>query len=360
MSETQTAIQPLTAIRGIAALWVFIYHCQFLTTGSAFFNELVKRGYLGVDIFFVLSGFIISYVHMRDFPTRNAIRANGPRFLLLRLARIYPLHLLTLLTIVFFLMTGIFGPNKTNTWENFIYNLFLIQSLPLSEKTSWNVVSWSISVEWLLYLLFPLLAWSIGNRAKDALSNLLWIALSLSLWMWYFAASRLDISYMHQPGWSIPRGLLDFMIGMALYNLYTLKFKARLPWDTLAMAGVMGFGIAIWLKSQRLPMHDVVFIILSAWMIYALAHVRGFSQKIFANRAVVYLGTISYSLYMWHWIYAIFIWAHVLRFFSERSFFTWEFIAMAAGLIAISALSYHLFESPARKWARRAMGYGRR
>src|SRR5579872_5470162 len=93
-TEPQSAkeIKPLTSIRGIAAMWVYFSHCQFLEAYNPFFARLTGNGFYGVDIFFILSGFILSYVHIEDFTAGAAVRSNYTRFLFLRFARIYPLH----------------------------------------------------------------------------------------------------------------------------------------------------------------------------------------------------------------------------------------------------------------------------
>ena len=84
-------LKPLTSIRGLAAIWVVFFHYN-----RTF--ELSQMGYLGVDLFFILSGFIISYVYMDKFSSSELVSKNIKRFLALRLARIYPLHIFHITT----------------------------------------------------------------------------------------------------------------------------------------------------------------------------------------------------------------------------------------------------------------------
>jgi peptidoglycan/LPS O-acetylase OafA/YrhL len=83
-------IPALTGIRGIGAVWVMPYH---LFPGNW---PIIGRGYRGVDLFFILSGFILTYVHWKDFDGGYSL-SKYRRFLLLRLARIYPLHIIVLI-----------------------------------------------------------------------------------------------------------------------------------------------------------------------------------------------------------------------------------------------------------------------
>src|SRR5437868_4164153 len=96
-------ISTLTGIRAVAALWVVLFHIlQFHGASSSlhlgFLKPLASRGYLGVDLFFMLSGFVLSYVHQADFIIRDWGRMS--RFFLMRIARIYPVHLFMLLLYV--------------------------------------------------------------------------------------------------------------------------------------------------------------------------------------------------------------------------------------------------------------------
>ena len=162
-------IDALTGIRAFAALAVLIYHYQFyFLTG-----RISDYGYLGVDLFFILSGFVIAHAHLGEFASLHW--ATILRFYGLRLARIYPVHFVILIGLVCTVITaGHFGvaahlPSQF-TANSLWANLLLIHAWgpwPLS----WNFPAWSISCEWAAYLLCPLLCFGLIRitRASQAL-----------------------------------------------------------------------------------------------------------------------------------------------------------------------------------------------
>ena len=159
-------IRALTSLRGIAAWWVVIFHFRQLLPANtpAILQTIAAQGYIAVDLFFVLSGCVITLNYATWFrrPTPRAY-AN---FLALRLARIYPLHVVMML---FYLLTAIvlalashhptLGPEYNPTY--FLLSLVLLQNWGFTNDTAWNVPAWSISTEWFAYLIFPLLAVSL-------------------------------------------------------------------------------------------------------------------------------------------------------------------------------------------------------
>ena len=358
MSTAPRAIDSLTSIRGIAALWVYLYHCHFLAAGGDGFMKFRQLGYFGVDVFFILSGFILTYVHLSEFSTRDDARANTSRFLMLRLARIYPLHLATLLMIVALQFSGRIAPGPGDNAWTFVQNLLLVQAWS-GPHLSWNIIAWSISVEWMLYLVFPFLCWLLLARLKDALGNGLLLALAFSLIAVYSYAVDMNFSSMHEPGYSLPRGLLDFVIGATLHNLFRLGVFPRARWDLIALLSLLGFAgvilYAAYWPPQRYFALDVVFVALSALLIFSLAHAQGFMARVFANPVLMHLGKVSYSMYMLHLIYLMTVTGLQLAIFRDLKFLSWQYLLLTTGLVAASTLSYLLIEKPGRRWVRAAM-----
>ncbi|TAL28039.1 MAG: acyltransferase [Alphaproteobacteria bacterium] len=341
-------LSPLTSIRGVAALWVYLYHRSNMTSGSAFFTAFAKDGYFGLDIFFILSGFIISYVHFDEFATPKDVQKNAGRFLWLRLSRIYPLHILTLLAFVNL-------QERTGGVTDFLQHVLLMQSWGWSNNGLWNVPAWSISVEWLIYLFFPLFACGIFAIAKNVALNIVIVVVSLVTWQLYLMNLNQPIHDLVEPAKCLPRGILNFMIGVALHNLYRQKFLEKLPWDAVAVASALAIAGTSWARSRDMHVPDVLMIGLFTVLIYSLANIKSWANVVFSNRAVVYLGAISYSLYMLQWIYLLLVAKYRGIMFAGEPFFDWHFFVETLGLIAVSALSYHLLEQPARKWMREQM-----
>lgn len=166
-AETRPARQELlglTAWRGIAAVLVVLFHLDeiFSTRLAAHFalgpfTRLVERGYAFVDLFFILSGFVIAHVYGQRVLLEA--RALG-RFLALRLGRIYPMHLVVVFILALDplsrLLTGdasAFTGNRSG-WS-LVTELLLLDSIGLHDGLTWNEVSWSVSAEWFSYLLAP-------------------------------------------------------------------------------------------------------------------------------------------------------------------------------------------------------------
>src|ERR1700722_6044334 len=165
----------LTPLRGLAALLVAIFHfemaiARFIPATKTMFFE---KCYLMVDLFFVMSGFIILHVYGESF--RGAVTGSSLRkFVVARFARIYPLHFFSLALLVILVIALSPAGTYPNAIENpaaIATNVFLLQSFYIHNIFTWNIPSWSISAEWAAYMLFPLLALFIDK--KKALSVIL-------------------------------------------------------------------------------------------------------------------------------------------------------------------------------------------
>ncbi len=151
----------LTICRAVFAAWVFVYHMDLYANFSAHFGAFagfIRRGYLGVDGFFMLSGLILAYVH----PEFTQALAGARKFWGKRLARIYPVHLAIIVIFMIILLVGFahgMSPRDPRRFSVFalLQNLFLVQGWGFTNQGAWNYQSWSISTEWAGYLLFPAL-----------------------------------------------------------------------------------------------------------------------------------------------------------------------------------------------------------
>ncbi|MBE0593619.1 MAG: acyltransferase, partial [Gemmatimonadales bacterium] len=217
----------LTPLRGIAALWVVVYHYghQYLPAlQPAQSGQLVEKGYLAVDLFFMLSGFVLTHVYHRDFVRFDPGRYR--EFLAARIARLYPLHLLVLLAFVATAILGrmldfaLNGRFETLPLEGahsvlaLLANLLMLQGLAAGEL-SWNYPAWSISVEFFAYLLFPLALgpiWRAGRR-RIVLIGLV-LAAGVLGFAWF---ARGDFNQWDGP-LALARCLPEFLLGALLYT----------------------------------------------------------------------------------------------------------------------------------------------
>ena len=311
-----TRLPQLDSIRGFAALAIVVFHfCEILL--PALNSSLTAKFYFAVDVFFVLSGFVMIHIYGATFAAGVAPR-DVLSFLWARLARIYPLHLVALLALVLLgvaqgLRRGGVPGDLGLAVHSFLYNVLLLHG-PWLDRVSWNAPSWSISVEWHFYLVFPIAAFLLARASAKAPIIIL-----------AGAAAALGALAVHVPTFNIINGPLvlwraapEFAIGMATAVLYRC---GALPGRLL----------------------DSPISRMLAW------------------RPLVHLGEISYSVYLLHGVMWIYI-ASALHATTGQRAFVGLGIAPSAAILAslvvavfcISEASYRWIECPARRWMRDA------
>ncbi len=333
-------IPQLTGLRGIAATMVLLLHLdQIHGNILSPFVRPIAEGYLGVDIFFVLSGYILAHVY-RTTGTQS-LRGYGI-VLWRRFARIYPMHLATLAAL--FAMVAARGLLDTNFWivSEIPRHLLLLQAwVP---ELSWNIPSWSISAEWAAYVLFPLTVAAI-LRPRHAIAPMLVVAvLFAGFQIFGIDTAGLPGSWL---GWPAAlRIACEFSLGTLLFRLTTAVTPSR-RFDLIAAAA---FG-AVFIVP--IPLVKVLAI---GTFVAALALSAGPALRFLASRAMVALGVISYSVYMVHFP-AIKLIQNVndklgIVSASPAMMLSMMFV-WACVVIAIAAASYIVIERPARNWCRR-------
>ncbi|MCB5943594.1 acyltransferase [Acidocella sp. KAb 2-4] len=234
-------ITDLTICRAAFAAWVFTYHIDLYLNFSAWlgpFAGLIRRGYLGVDGFFILSGLILARVHPElgsPAPTRfDFMRALNPAFKappraqlvafwVRRLARLYPVHLATLLILLGLVAAGFalgWVPRDPGRFglSALLQNLFLVQGWGAATQGAWNYPSWSISTEWAGYLLFPLL-WAALNFFEPIVAVQASIICFTVVGLVFFAHhDSLNLTYTL----GLVRFFPEFIAGMAMVRFVPL------------------------------------------------------------------------------------------------------------------------------------------
>lgn len=348
-----------TSLRGIAALLVVLYHFQFgyafrfaWETATPFF----AKGYLWVDLFFILSGFVIAYSARAD----EAAPYDWPqlrRFWIARFARIYPLHLVCLLALLAIQsamlllrrLTGV-GLGDPDLWStgsmlNFAEQLLLLNAWGLTGRIGWNIPSWSISAEMFAYLLFPLLAAVLvrGGRAAT-------IALLVGAGAFYVYVGRTTGDLNIVIGLAILRCLAGFSLGMIVYR--SRAWLDGLPDAALGIG--QAAGIAIILAVLLLGLNDVLAIPGFVLLIAATWPDRGWLARPLAWPTLVWLGEISYSVYLVH-VVLLPSWGVVMGAVLGKlgvGPVPARTIIMAGGLamvLAVATFTWRFVEMPARK-----------
>jgi peptidoglycan/LPS O-acetylase OafA/YrhL len=336
----------IDGLRAFAVVAVIINH---------FNKDLLPSGYLGVDIFFVISGYVITSSlagreskNFLDFLTGFYER---------RIKRLVPA------LVVFVLITGVlislFNPSpgvalKTGATSLFgLSNLYLLKTSTdyFAQSTELNpyVHTWSLGVEEQFYFLFPFLIWFSGfgqQTAKGARNLFFWVgALTIAslIGFIYLYEVNQPAAYFLMPTrfWEMAAGCLLFIgfqkrarIQQALEQIPPLLVVA-------AMVGVMFLPVAAAVPAT------IGVVVLSAVLIASLK--KGTSvYKFFTLEKVVYIGLISYSLYLWHWtVLAISRWTIGIH---------WWSVPVQVGLmLALSSLSWRYAETPIRKISSRSL-----
>jgi peptidoglycan/LPS O-acetylase OafA/YrhL len=320
-------IKSLTGIRGIAALYVVIFHLVERNFGGHL-DDFLTNGYLSVDFFFILSGFIMSMVH-NEFSTNGG--GNYSHFMFKRFVRIYPVYFFLL--IVTLLIVKIASGNTENPV------LFLINALLLQSLLGFNYISssWSISTELFAYLIFPALLLFISKTKNItpivilALASLCYISVNNTI---------LEFSVNVSSGWkSILRCLADYSLGVTSYVL----FKNGIVINRLT-SYVLTAILVYFLMHRHV---DVYIIILCAIIIPSLIDSKNFVSKVLSIKPVHYLGQISYSLYLVHSILL-----NQLHFVFDKISYG-EKTCIFASSIIVSILTFHFVEKPCRNWLTR-------
>ena len=343
-----TELRSLTGVRAIAAIGVVVFHMVGQYPGSAshpFIGQGLHFGGDGVDLFFMLSGFILAYSYQSAFS--NPGEKTYLTFLQKRLARIFPAHAFALL-LMLVLGLGLYRIGnpffENNSLHNFLFQFFLISDWNPTKDAilSWNVPSWSISSEWLAYLLFPILLYGIRRASRPLL---IIIGFGLPFVM--------ATSYAFGPAnFGLIRILCEFPAGIALYFLFENIRSSTLIslWSWIGNAAALLYIVAgITLGLLGLNVRWAVVLIPA--VIISLALSTSPLAKILSSPLPVYLGRISYSLYITHYVILsamrfLFIGTH-----SQKSNFTFFILTIVEIIVIyiVAHATYQFIEVPGQK-----------
>ncbi len=301
MDDRPGEIRSLTGLRGVAACWVMLYHAAWRAGATAPVRVLIDHGYLAVDLFFILSGFVLALNHAPAF--RRDREAAHAGFLRKRLARTYPLYLVATLVCFALIRAGAYTGRHATGWA-LAANLGLIQSWHTG-FASIDGPGWSVSAEWGAYLLFPLFcraALSGPARRGWAVAALCLLALA--------ALSGLPDAWAGEPGGRA--GPLDLWVGasfapgvrcLAGFGLGVALFRAAgHPLGRRACAHPLlcpALAIAL-LGLLCVRGADVAIVALFAGLILALSGGTGCVTRVLGWGPVRFLGRISYAVYLVH------------------------------------------------------------
>lgn len=372
-------IRQLTGVRFLAAAWVMLYHYQPALAASGLLvpvlHEFLRLGSVGVDLFFALSGFILTHTYL----TRLGPRLTGAgslNFWWLRLARVYPVYFLMLnvaglAALAEGVVTGE-GRRDWMTFPSYLEQVFMVQEWGPDPQRGWNFPAWSLSMEWLAYLFFPLLVlllWRLRDRFGPwALAGLAFLALTPLL---YIGLTRDDDPFLVQ-GWaSTIRIATEFTAGSITYlavrkwqdSPSAAKAARALAWIVpvaiLVIAVVMGNIDALQWEGlpDEAPRGYVVIIPLLVLWLGALALSNGRPSRFLSTHTIVLGGFISYSLYLVHIVWYG-LWRAGMSAVGIESgpVYLLSTLFLIAATVGLAYLMWHRVEEPAREWMRAKIG----
>ncbi|MFJ4195044.1 acyltransferase family protein [Pseudomonas sp. NPDC089534] len=352
MDMHKQEVRALTGLRGIAAMMVMLYHFNAGSLLEGRLGNFMGNGYLMVDLFLVLSGFVLtlSYGHLFEHSLKPT---DILRFLYRRLSRIYPLYAVMTLTASLLVANSLMdrwpGPPVA---VSALVNLTMFQTL--FNVPTLDTPGWSVSAEWIASLCFPFIVLALLRRSgaanllamSGALAMLPLIAISPALFDEPKRSGFLDIWHYGTP-YPVIRCLADFVMGVIAYR--ALEFAWLRRW--LGHPGVAGAicVTTVWLMTEKGL--DVLAVACFPLLILALQSGRHPAARLIGAAPFHWLGVISYSIYLVHNQLNYFM--HDLADSLLRHGFTAvqakaSSIAAFAGLaVLIARLSYLLIERPA-------------
>jgi peptidoglycan/LPS O-acetylase OafA/YrhL len=366
-SESGGRFVALDGLRGLAALLVVFHHIEWpnhLTN-----NNLVQNSYLFVDLFFILSGFII----FTNYNTRIADVGDVQKFICLRFFRIYPLHIILIIILVCLELAKLFTQSalptestqvpftNENSIRGLLANIILFHGLHVLDHGSWNIPSWSISCEFYAYIVFAILTVSDVIHRKwffpcvGLMSTCIYLVV---------AASRdgLDVTY----DWGMARCLAGFFLGAMVANM---KWpRSDLPGRYLR-GGDIAILFAVIVLMSTVKGWAIGFVIpLFVVGVALLQSDDGLVARALMHRSFQFAGRISYSIYMVQFLAIIFLMIVLKRLFKVPLFadqYTQRptlminpwigdllVVGVVLGIILIAGLTYRWIESPGRAFGR--------
>ncbi|AVP87696.1 putative O-acyltransferase [Candidatus Phycorickettsia trachydisci] len=358
----------LDSLRGFASIGVCIRHYlhfidfpQFIS--APFSNALIicyKLGGLFVDFFFCLSGFIFFCYYAEKISSREV---KFKEFVILRISRLYPLILITLvitsiLQYTLFINQGKFFIYHNNNYFTFFTNLCFLQRGFFGGDFSFNGPTWSLAIEFWLYLIFFYLSYSYPKQLG-------FLAPLISLL--FFTAYSNDIRFgMIIFSADFERGLSNFFLGGTLY--YCVKYLKDNFDSYLNFIGFTAFFLSVTgyvlthltLSSNphsliQDPFEDFFLsfsMIIHPGLILSLS-ISPVLNKFFSNKLFGFFGDISYSIYLWHVPLQLFIYILFFKYNINLQLHTYRtFVLYFLALFALSYLSYKFLEIPAKKMIR--------
>lgn len=346
-------LRALTSMRIFLAIGVVLFHFQIQADHSGGHSNIIERSRLAVDAFFMLSGFIMAHVYSTSFAAGTF---SYREFVVARVARLYPMHLVmlgvTVAMVVGAIAIGATYDASTYSLQGLIETLFLVQAwFPAEVGINWNGPTWSLSAEWFAYLAFPLFA-VIALKLRNRPRVLLGVGV--------VAFIAIDAWYRHTFGKVLPRAedvmgiarvMPEFLIGMGLYGLG----KTLNPTRTVAITATVAT-VAALLTAMHFSLDDRIIVALSAPVILSISLLsKAGCEGFMGSKPLVFAGEASFALYIVHMPVLVAWKGLVSEFRGIDSGFTVGLMDLGILMLAamtVAVIMHLLVEKPGRRWVR--------
>lgn len=368
--------EALDSWRGLAAVFIILFHAQVASHVRD--AALVRAGEMFVDFFFVLSGFVIAHA----YAGRISRGLDLGRFMMLRIGRVLPLHLVMLALFVAMEAGKAFVPGLgvpgdaaftgTNGVGAIFTNMFLVQ-VGTHDQLTWNTPAWSIAAELGAYVVFGVAALLAGRHL--GLAAVAGAVVSLLL-LWSLAPKGMESTY----DFGHVRAIYGLCVGVLAYRLMTARASdsglsaaigGSVAASTLVELAAVAGTLAFMIYAYGTPAAFVAPLVFAA-VVLVFAAEKGLVSAFLRSRPLVAVGTISFSIYMVHMFLLMRV-VNVARLTDKLtgsqtvvpmghggqgvdlgSAYAEDLLILAivALTIAVSALTYRLIERPGRDWFR--------
>jgi peptidoglycan/LPS O-acetylase OafA/YrhL len=351
--EQRPTLPALTGLRFFAALAILAFHFVYAWGGRIGPPTgpvpilLVSAGYEAVSCFFVLSGFVLAYAYLDD---SGKLRGSAAHFYRARFARIYPIYAVSIL-VAFIPFAWWFHADWSTSQKLSaeVATLFLLQGWWPTIDSAINVPSWSLSVEALFYLLFPVLVVCTRRIPPLYLAAIAWLLCMLPPLLYEISGhpggADLAVAIHANPAIRLP----EFLIGVAAGRFFTARTYTPQhagPLSILALAAVP-LGILATTHAPYSMRFDGLIVPAWALLIVMLAWGRGPLAVLLGTRPLVALGDVSYGIYILHW---------PIHDLLTQRLWPWEpksggstFVIYVALCCSAALLSARYIERPARR-----------
>jgi peptidoglycan/LPS O-acetylase OafA/YrhL len=333
-------LHALTTLRFVAAMYVVLFHCEIkdLFPNAILIRHFFQSGYTGVSLFFVLSGFILTY----NYP----VVTDRVKFWISRFARVYPVYLLAMLAALPAVVLRLEGLHNLRLWVSIPESLLLLQSWDPQTAFLINSPSWTLSVEALFYAVFPFLLPVVTRASRWAVTAFIACSLVVALIPAIATGSSREWWTTVFMGALPVLRIGPFVVGIVAGIRYRREGSGRemALWVGLAASILL---LVLYPPHYLSPARDAILSVTFAALVYGLADVK---WVVLTHPFALLLGEISFGIYILQqpvgWAMRVLSQALIHRNLTENTPI-YVFVLLVA-----SYLSYRFVEMPCRIWIR--------